>query len=156
MRISFDLDDTLICRDPKVPKERDLLALLLKPFFPEPLRFGAITLVKHLNSRGYKIWVYTSSGRSPRYIRTWLSLYGIKLEGIVNYDIHQRAIETGLSPNSVSKYPPAFGINLHIDDSEGVKIEGEKHNFSVIHISPNDTNWVVTVLEKVDELAKKR
>lgn len=156
MRISFDLDETLICSDLKMPKEPDILALLLKPFFPDPLRFGAIALIKELNSRGHKIWVYTSSRRSSRYIRTWLSLYGIKIEGVVNQEIHNRAVESGLCPSSVSKYPPAFGINIHIDDSERVKKEGEEYKFNVIHLNPNDTNWVVTVLEKIDKLAKNK
>lgn len=156
MRISFDLDETLICSDPKVPKEPDILAWLLKPFFPEPLRFGAIALIKELNSRGYKIWVYTSSGRSARYVRMWLSLYGIKIEGVVNKEIHNRAVESGLCPSLVSKYPPAFGINIHIDDSEGVKREGKEYNFNVIHLSPNDMSWVATVLEQVDKLAKNK
>lgn len=152
MKVSFDLDDTLVCYDPKVPKERDILASLLKLVFPEPLRFGTVLLIKHLTDRGCKIWIYTSSNRSPKYIRTWLSLYGIKLEGIVNSDIHKRAVETGLSPETVSKYPPAFGISLHIDDSEGVMLEGKKHGFNVLQIKPQDSDWVEIVLKKVDSI----
>ena len=154
MRISFDLDDTLICRDPKVPCERDILVSLLRFLFPEPLRLGSVALIKQLSERGCRIWIYTSSGRSPRYIKLWLSLYGIKLEGVVNYKLHQRAIEAGLSPKTVSKYPPAFGIKLHIDDSEGVKLEGEKHGFTVLQVQPDDHNWTTIVLEKVEKLIK--
>ncbi len=49
-----------------------------------------------------------------------------------------------------SKYPPAFGIDLHIDDSEGVGLEGERHGFTVVVVSPEDPDWVTRVLEAVD------
>ena len=40
-----------------------------------------------------------------------------------------------------SKYPPAFGIDLLIDDAEGVSIEGERFGFRVFRISGNDLSW---------------
>lgn len=154
MRISFDLDDTLVCRDPKVPHERDILAWILKFLFPDPLRFGTIALIKKLNELGCSIWIYTTSNRSPKYVRFWLMLYGIKVEGVVNSEIHQRMIECGMSPKDASKYPPAFSIDLHVDDSEGVKLEGEKHGFAVVQVMPNQHNWIELVLEKVEQQLK--
>jgi hypothetical protein len=108
--------------------------------------------MEKLKELGCSVWIYTSSTRSPRYIRLWLTLYGIKVEGIVNYQLHERMIETGLSPKGVSKYPPAFAIDLHVDDSEGVKLEGEKHGFPVVQIKPDQLNWIEVVLERIEQL----
>ena len=48
-----------------------------------------------------------------------------------------------------SKYPPAFGIDFHVDDSEGVKIEGEEHGFRVVIVRPDDEHWARVVLDAV-------
>lgn len=156
MRISFDLDDTLICSNKNLPYEKDILAFLFKFWFPERLRLGTVTLIKQLIANNHTIWIYTSSNRSTKYLRFWFSLYGIKLEGIINQEIHQRMIECGMSPKGTSKYPPAFGIDLHIDDSEGVKIEGQKHRFQVVLIKPDDENWTQAILEKINNLSSKK
>lgn len=155
MRISFDLDDTLICSDKNLPHEKDFLAFLFKFWFPERLRLGTVTLIKQLIASNHTIWLYTSSNRSTKYLRFWFTLYGIKLEGIINSEIHQRMIECGMAPKGTSKYPPAFGIDLHIDDSEGVKIEGQRHRFNVVLIKPDDKDWTQSVLEKIDSLSSK-
>jgi hypothetical protein len=49
-----------------------------------------------------------------------------------------------------SKFPPAFGIDLHIDDSAGVAMEGADHRFPVLVIAPQDSGWVERVLTEVD------
>jgi hypothetical protein len=48
-----------------------------------------------------------------------------------------------------SKYPPAFGIDLHVDDSEGVAEEGRRHRFAVVVVSPRDPDWAARVLAAV-------
>jgi hypothetical protein len=52
-----------------------------------------------------------------------------------------------------SKYPPAFGIDLHVDDSEGVGLEGQRYGFAVVVVSPEDPDWAARVLEAVDAKA---
>jgi hypothetical protein len=49
-----------------------------------------------------------------------------------------------------SKYPPAFGIHLHVDDSVGVAMEGQDHQFAVVVVSPEDPDWAARVLAAVD------
>jgi hypothetical protein len=39
-----------------------------------------------------------------------------------------------------------FGIGLHIDDSEGVRREGEQYGFDVVVISREDLVWTRSVL----------
>ena len=39
------------------------------------------------------------------------------------------------------------------DDSEGVSLEGERHGFAVVVVSPEDVGWAVRVLEVVERKA---
>src|SRR4051794_26891763 len=146
MRISFDVDDTLVCRPSYAPVERGWLPAFIQGPFVEPLRFGTRELVRELRRRGCQVWIYTSSCRSPFYIRLWLFLYGICIDGIVNDDIHRQALRGLTFSRLPSKYPPAFGIHLHIDDSEGVEMEGAALGFRVLHIHPADKHWAQMVL----------
>lgn len=53
-----------------------------------------------------------------------------------------------------SKYPPAFGIDMLVDDSPGVVLEGQRYGFRVIQISPEDEQWVKKVLAEVEGLER--
>lgn len=153
MRISFDLDDTLICYADVVPAEprRPWYRRLLVP--DEPMRLGTPQLFADLHERGWEIWVYTTSHRSPRSIRRWFAAHGIRIDGVVNQRRHQDATqsESGKSP---SKNPAKFGIDLHVDDLPGVQLEGQQHGFSVVVISTKDQHWVETVLKAADEFER--
>lgn len=96
--------------------------------------------------RRCQIWIYTTSYRSPRYLRSWFRCFGVPLSGVVNQARHDRVV----GRRGPSKYPPAFGIDLHVDDSEGVAWEGERHGFAVVVVSPEDLDWTARVLEIVD------
>lgn len=69
MRVSFDLDDTLICYQSGVPQERTWL----RWFAGEPLRLGTRELWRALKKRGFQVGVYTTSYRTPAKIRFWLA-----------------------------------------------------------------------------------
>jgi hypothetical protein len=51
-----------------------------------------------------------------------------------------------------SKFPPAFGIDLHVDDSEGVRMEGQEYGFRVVQVDPHDIFWMHKVLHAVDDV----
>jgi hypothetical protein len=140
------LDDTLACHCRKVPTERGVFPEFIHRWFGEPLRKGTAGLVQELRRRGCSIWIYTSSGRSPGYIRRWLLLHGILVDGVVNSDIHRRSGKPRFLKQLPSKFPPSFAIDLHVDDSEGVKMEGDEHGFRVLCIDPYDIHWTEKVL----------
>ena len=144
MRISFDLDDTLIC-DASVPTEQRL-AWWRRCGVVRGTASGTRSLMTALARRRCKVWIYTSSGRCPHYLKSWFASCGISIEGVVNQARHERAV--GL--RGPSKFPPAFGIDLHVDDSSGVAMEGADHRFAVVVVTPEDPDWVERVLREVD------
>lgn len=149
MRISFDLDGTLVV-PPGGPRER------LRPWWRrwrrrEPMRLGTRDLMAALALRGCEVWVYTTSHRSPRAVRGWLRGAGAKVAGVVNQDAHDRVVGRG----GPSKDPRAFGIDLHVDDLEGVRWEGDRLGFEVLVIAPDDPDWAARVLAAVDERRRR-
>jgi hypothetical protein len=149
IRISFDIDDTLACQLDHCAVEPSRLPAWIHRWLGEPLRIGTRSLTRELRRQGCSIWVYTSSGRTPSYIRRWLILYGIHVDGVVNSVRHNQALTARGLSNAPSKFPPAFDIDLHVDDSEGVQIEGHDHGFRVVVVNPQDELWAQKVLEAV-------
>lgn len=146
MRISFDLDNTLICYGDDVLCEPGL-PWLARLFIPdEPLRRGARRLAKELRSRGHTLWIYTTSERNARAVRWWLRAHGIQVDRIINGLEHSRCFGRESSP---SKRPHAFGIDLHVDDSPGVALEGEQHGFRVCLVERSAEDWVEQILKVV-------
>jgi hypothetical protein len=150
MRIAFDIDNTLIPQRDEFPVEPSVPFPLLRIWFRESLREGTRRLLRELRARGCDIWLYTTSGRESSYLRSWFLLLGVPLGGVVNYHRHEALMRAGRCPNC-SKYPPAFGIDLLVDDSDGVVLEGRQHGFDVLLINPEDQNWEDRVLAAIDE-----
>jgi hypothetical protein len=156
MRIAFDLDDTLIPSHPElfaVERPRSILGRL---FAQEHLRHGANDLFRSLRARRCDLWIYTTSLRSPRYIRALFRCYGVRLGGAINQDVHWNWFRRQLGGSRCSKFPPAFGIDLLVDDSEGVLIEGREFRFDVLHVLPSDAAWAAKVLAEVDRRLPRR
>ncbi len=148
LRISFDLDDTLICYQDGVACEPNRVPRLLRPWYREPIRAGAPALMRELSAQGWDVWVYTTSNRPPGPLRVWFGFYGVRLGGVVNQDIYDRwAARNGGRSGKPSKYPPGWNIRLHVDDSDGVEWEGRRHGFSVVVVSPDDPDWADRVRE---------
>lgn len=152
MQISFDLDDTLVCQQNHIPQDPNPIPCFLKPWFREPLRAGTGQLMTTLKEQGHTVYIYTSSYRATFYIRCWFWLYGIELKRIINQTVHNQSVQENLGRDCPSKAPHWFGIDLHIDDAEGVQQEGKKFGFQVCRISPQNEYWVTQVLEAVQKL----
>ena len=149
MRISFDVDDTLVLQALEEPPEPGPFPAFIHRWLGEPLRLGTCSLVRELRRRGCSVWIYTSSGRTPFGIRLWLFLHGFRIHGVINDERHRRELAGRRFSRLPSKYPPAFGIDYHVDDSEGVRMEGEEHGFRVIVVRPGDEHWTQKVLDAV-------
>ena len=156
MRISFDLDDTLICYRPGAPCEPAL------PWYwrwlggNEPLRRGAVKLMRELRQSGWEIWIYTTSHRNTSAVRWWLWCHGIQAVQVINQHIHDTTLRCTPNDHVPSKNPRAFGIDLHVDDSVGVRVEGERHGFHVVLVSPENETWTESVLSAAAEFLSLR
>ena len=97
MRIAFDLDNTLIPYADEFPAARSL-PVPLRWWFREPLRVGAAKLLRELRAYGCDIWIYTTSGRDPTYLKLWFLLLGVPLGGVVNCRKHETLMRGGKHP----------------------------------------------------------
>ena len=142
MRIAFDLDGTLVPMfSGQFPVEP--IAWPMHVFAADPLRLHTVRLFRLLKARRHEVWIYTSSLRKPFDIRRTFWAHGIHLHGVINADVHAEAVGSRVA----SKYPPAFGIDLLIDDAPGVEVEGGQHGFAVLRIDPGDAGWSVRVAD---------
>ena len=154
MRIAFDLDGTLICGPVHFPIEPKPHPFIKKILSLESLRRGIIDLAGKLKEQKHEIWIYTSSHRSSTYIKWLFRLHGIRLDGVINQQIHDLEKKHWHDKyKHVSKMPSMFGIDLLIEDSVGVKIEGEKYGFSVLVIEGTDLNWTEKVLHELNKIS---
>lgn len=150
MNISFDLDSTLIPNGKEFETEnRNVIAKL---FGIEEIRKGTRELISELQNQGHKIHIYTTSFRSKTKIRLTFKYYGIKVNRIINEKENRKVLKS-ININS-SKYPPAFSIDLHIDDLKGVGIESNRLNFNAIIIEPNDKYWIEKVKNGIKMITK--
>jgi hypothetical protein len=150
------LDDTLICYAPQVPREPNRAPWWRKLFLgecDEPMRLGAPALLLELQLQGHEIWIYTTSFRAPRDVQRWLRLYGVRISTVVNQEIHERCVRRD-QRDGCSKFPPAFHIDLHIDDEEGVAESGARLGFRVLRVAPEDPAWADKVRGTVQVLAR--
>jgi hypothetical protein len=145
MIISFDLDDTLIPGTKRFETEKQTIAHRLLGL--EKIRLGTIQLFKELRNKGYRIYIYTTSFRSASKIKLTFYFYGIPVDTAINQQRHNRQLRE--NKNKASKFPPAFDIDVHVDDSSGLRIEGERFNFKTIIVDENDKNWGQTILKSL-------
>ena len=142
MRIAFDLDGTLVPMFAgQFPVEP--IAWPMRVFATDPLRLQTVRLFRLLKARKHEVWVYTSSLRKPFDIRRTFWAHGMRLDGVINADVHAEAVSSRVA----SKYPPAFGIDLLVDDAPGVELEGRQHGFAVLGIDSGDADWFVRVAD---------
>ncbi|XZF15569.1 hypothetical protein ACTHGU_05490 [Chitinophagaceae bacterium MMS25-I14] len=72
-------------------------------------------------------------------------LHGARPDRIINQQVHEKTL--GAHSRLYSKYPPAFDIDVHIDDAAGVAVEGRRHGFETIIINEDEENWTGYVKE---------
>lgn len=153
MKISFDLDDTLIISGKNAFYE-PLIKFPYSIFYRECLRKGTVSLCKELVLLGYDICVYTTSERPIKYIKRLFQLYGIQLHNIINQKIHQSIVQRNRQEVMPSKVPSKFGIDLHIDDDITVKQNGIQYGYNVLIIDKNDILWDKKVLDEAKRIIK--
>lgn len=150
MRISFDLDDTVICHQPHIADEPNQVPAMLRWWLNEPLRKGTMHLFMQLRQQGHSIGVYTTSYRSKLYIKSLFRCYNLKLDFIINQHDHEKRFK-GRLEKVASKMPQCFGIDFHIDDDKSLLANSSNYGFHMLRVLESDDFYSATVLEAVAE-----
>lgn len=155
LKVSFDLDEVLFV-SPDTHKTEPALPFPLNKIFIERLRYGTPKLINELQSRGYEVWVYTSSYRSEKYIKNLFRLYGVRFNEIVNAQRHLKEVQRDKKTILPQKLPNNYRISLHIDDEAVVATYGKAYGFEVFQLDAQDDDWEEKIISKMEKIEAKR
>ncbi len=153
MRVSFDLDEVLFV-SPKTHKTEPALHFPFSRLYPERLRLGTPGLINRLQALGYEVWVYTSSFRTDRYIRSLFRHYGVRFDGIVNGERHLREVQGRNKTVLPQKLPNRYRISLHIDDEEVVCSSAGQYGFRAYRLDAQDDDWEEKIIARAEQIKK--
>ena len=151
MKISFDLDDVLFV-PPETYETEPVPRFLPRRLFPERLRKGTPELIRTLQERGYEVWIYTSSHRTERYLRTLFRAYGIRFNGIVNAMRHEREVQRARKERLPQKLPNYYRIALHIDDEKAIRDNSVQYGYRTFCVREPDAHWAEKVLREAERV----
>jgi len=154
MIVSFDLDDTLFV-DPATVETENALKFPYSRRYKEGLRLGTVELLSKIRNSDIKLWIYTTSFRSEKYIRALFKHYGIKLDNVINGDRHQKDVQKDKREPMPSKYPSYYRIDLHVDDDISVLQNGRIYGFKVYLLKGNDSNWHIALWNEIEKIKKQ-
>lgn len=154
MRVSFDLDEVLFV-SPETHKTEPPLRFPFSKFFIERLRLGTPELIRKLQKQGVEVWVYTSSFRSEEYIKGLFRCYGVRFDGIVNGQRHQREVQRNRREAMPMKMPNRYRISLHVDDESIICTYGRELGFDVYQLDAQDDDWKEKILARVQEIRER-
>lgn len=153
MIISFDLDETLFVNPEKIRTENPLKFPLCR-IYRDRLRFGTVALLTWINKSDIKLWIYTTSYRSERYIHNIFRHYGIRIDYIINGKRHAEEVQGNKKEIMPSKYPSKYHIDLHVDDEISVYQNGIAHGFRVYLLKENDTEWTDRLKTEINRIRR--
>lgn len=153
MIVSFDLDDTLFIDSNKVEAEK-ALKFPYNLIYKERLRLGTIELLLKIRKSGIKLWIYTTSFRSKRYIKTLFRHYGIIIDEVINGERHRNEVQGNKTEPMPSKYPAKYRINLHIDDDVSVAENGKLYGFNVYLLKNDTPSWTTNIWNQIVRINK--
>ncbi|MDE5854811.1 MAG: HAD family hydrolase [Ruminococcus sp.] len=153
MIISFDLDETLFVNPEKILTENPLVFPLCR-IYRDRLRAGTVELMTWINKSDIKLWIYTTSFRSERYIKSIFKHYGIRIDNIINGKRHAKEVQGNKKEIMPSKYPSKYHIDLHVDDEISVYHNGIAHGFRVYLLKENDTDWTDKLKSEINRIRR--
>ncbi len=155
MIVSFDLDDTLFVSEEKFKTEAPL-NFPKNMIYKERLRSGTVELMRYIREQEIKLWIYTTSFRSERYIRGLFKCYGIELDNVINGEKHAAQVKAGHAEGMPSKYPSKYRIDLHIDDDISVYQNGKIYGFNVFLVGGQDDEWTQKIINEIERIKMKK
>ena len=144
MRVSFDLDEVLICDPDKYPAEK--LPFPLNVAFPETIRKNAGLLTAALCDFSFDVWVYTGKFYSSRHVKALLGIHRGRVSGVIN-GVNKKYSDSPIQESFRNKYRVA----VHIDNESIIWIDTRKKEYEIIDIK-SDKYWA----NKAFKLIKKQ
>ena len=154
MRVSFDLDEVLFT-SPKTHKTEPPLPFPFNRIYPERLRLGTPKLINELQALGYEVWVYTSSFRTEKYIKSLFRMYGVHFDGIINAQRHLREVQGGRETALPQKLPNHYRISLHVDDEEVICTQARQNGFNAYRLYAQDDDWAEKIIQRAKEISEQ-
>ena len=146
LRISFDLNQTLISRNSEWEAEPNLKGFRGGQW---RLRKGTVELFKWIRERNHEIWIYTNSYRGWKALESWFQNCGIPVDDVINQFAHEQKRNEQDRKCTLGKNPEWFGIDMHFDDLDELA-EQER----IYYIDPLDSSWTDKVKQYIDEKNK--
>ena len=100
------------------------------------------------------MWVYTSSFRSEKYIRSLFRHYGVRFDGIVNGERHNREVQCNQRTQLPQKLPDRYRISLHIDDEAVICSAAGQYGFRAYQLNADDDSWKEKIIAEAERIAK--
>ena len=155
IRVSFDLDEVLFV-NPSNHKTEPPLRAPFRFFYKERLRLGTVRLIPALKQMGCEVWVYTTSYRTEKYIKSLFRCYHVRFDGIVNGQRHEKEVQGNKKEIMPTKLPNHYGITLHIDDESIVATYGRTYGFEVYQLDAQDDEWEAKIIDRVRRIREKQ
>ena len=146
MRISFDLDETLISSNIDWEVEPDLKGFRGEK---ERLRKGTVELFNWIREQNHEIWIYTNSYRGRRSLEAWFQECGLPVDVVIDQIVHDQKRSEQDPKCKLEKNPEWFGIDLHFDDLD--ELANQKR---ICKINPLDASWTDKVKQYINNYQK--
>lgn len=148
MKISIDLDDTILVRHDCPFKEPNTTALNRGPI-KEYFRAGTRSLFQFLETRNLDVGIYTNSYRGKSDLENWFQENSFKISFVINQQLHDARIDQEDNRYSLpDKCPHLFGIDIHIDDLPEIKEDSERFGTKVI-LAYSGEDWVEKIITQL-------
>jgi len=142
MKISFDLDDTLLVRSDAPDIEVGSVPLV-RGYIEEYFRAGCRELFSWLKQQHCEVGVYTNSYRGKSDLEQWFMANNMRIDFVINQQLHDGRVDSEPKRYSLpAKCPHLFGIDIHIDDLPEIKEGAELYGPKVILVEPLNVEWV--------------
>ena len=150
MIVSFNLDGVLFI-DPAVTEAEAPLKFPNARFNKDRLRLGTVELLSNIQKGGIGIWIYTTSNRPARYVKSLFKKYGISIDSVVNLQRHQKEVQANHAQTLPLVYPPRYRIAVHVDNDPDIAKSGKAHGFKVYEVDESK-DWQIDLWEYIKRL----
>lgn len=144
--VSLDLDEVIITADGEKHTE-SLPGNPLRLLYPERIREGVPALIDALQHLGCDIWVYTGQYKSASAIRRHLSLYGIRVDGIVN-GLKDRKPASRISEHFTERYD----VSVHVDVEGIICVDTKNKSYDAVELVKGKTAWASEAISVIRDM----